>query len=28
LNDCSCVNIKLNKFEFIEKVKNESFILV
>ena len=28
LNDCSCVNIKLNKSEFIEKVKNESFILV
>jgi len=28
LNDCSCVNIKINKFEFIEKIKNELFILV
>jgi len=28
LNDCSAVNIKLNKFEFVEKIKNDSFILV
>jgi hypothetical protein len=28
LNDCSAVNIKINKKMFIEKIKNEPFILV
>jgi hypothetical protein len=28
LNDCSAVNIKIVKQLFIDKIKNESFILV
>lgn len=28
LNDCSAVNIKINKQSFIDKIKSESFILV